>query len=106
MDREYYMSQALLLAKVLGEQLGIPVREDCLVRVKNTLPLKSQNPKERQNNLKKAFIIKENDVKLEIVLIVDDIYTTGSTMDEVAATLMDHGAKQVYFVTLAGGMGD
>lgn len=98
-------NQAALLARALGRYLDIPVAENCLVRVKNTVPLKRLNPKERQNNLKKAFNIAENDVKLKTVIIVDDIYTTGSTVDEAARTLAACGVEHIYFVTLACGAG-
>ena len=98
-------NQAALLARTLGECMDIPVYEKMLVRIKNTKPLKLQNPAERQNNLKKAFIIGENDVKLKTILIVDDIYTTGSTINEAVQVLKGNGAERVYFVTLACGAG-
>lgn len=98
-------NQAALLARSLGAALGIPVAEDFLCRTKDTIPLKLLNPKERQNNLKKAFIISQNDVKLKTVIMVDDIYTTGSTMDEAARTLQTGGVEKIYFVTLACGAG-
>ena len=96
-------NQAALLAEAVGGLLGIPVYEDYLVRIKNTKPLKEQNPLERQNNLKKAFIIGRNDVKLKTIILIDDIYTTGSTIDEAALVCRAGGASQIYFVTLAGG---
>lgn len=96
-------NQAAVLAKAIGRYSKIPVEEHFLVRVKNTRPLKAQNPKERQNNLKKAFIIGQNDVKLETIIIIDDIYTTGSTIDEAAQVCMQAGVKNIYFITLAGG---
>ena len=98
-------NQAELLARALGGAMGIPVRCDLVRRVKNTAPLKHQNPTERQNNLKKAFIIAQNDVKLDTIIIIDDIYTTGSTMDEMAAVLMQHGVRKVFCVTLSCGAG-
>jgi ComF family protein len=98
-------NQAALLAAALGKYLGVPVLDNYVVRVKNTTPLKYLNPKERQNNLKNSFNIKGNDVKLEKVIVVDDIYTTGSTVDEVARTLAACGVERVYFVALAGGAG-
>lgn len=98
-------NQATLLARALGSYLGIPVYDQILRRTKNTAPLKLQNPLERQNNLKKAFIMLENDVKLKTILLVDDIYTTGSTMDEVTSVLKQNGVEHVYFVTLACGAG-
>lgn len=98
-------NQAALLARALGRYLEIPVAEDYLIRVKNTMPMKYLNPKERQNNLKRAFNIVENDVKLKTVIIVDDIYTTGSTVDEAARTLAACGVERIYFVAVACGAG-
>jgi len=98
-------NQAQLLAQAAGARLGVPVCTDFLVREKNTAPLKYENPKERQNNLKKAFNILQNDVKLKRVMLVDDIYTTGSTMDEAARTLKAAGVEQIYFIALACGAG-
>ncbi len=98
-------NQATEFAKVLGRQMKIPVRSHLVQRVKNTVPMKILGPEERQNNLKKAFHIWRNDVKLERVLIVDDIYTTGSTMDAMAEELQRHGVSDIYFVTIAVGNG-
>lgn len=98
-------NQAALLAEALGRHLELPVAEHYLTRVRDTIPCKYLNPKERQNNLKKAFNIPRNDVKLKRVLVVDDIYTTGSTIDEAAETLLAGGVEEVYFVTLACGAG-
>ena len=98
-------NQAELIAEAISRYSGIPVYSNLLRRVKNTTPLKLQNPSERQNNLKKAFNIAQNDVKLETIIIIDDIYTTGSTIDEAAVTLKDAGVKNIYFITLACGAG-
>ena len=57
-------NQAELLARAIGERLGVPVCTGFLIREKNTRPLKYENPQERQNNLKKAFNISKNDVIL------------------------------------------
>lgn len=98
-------NQAQLLAERIGERIGLPVYSDLLVRTRYTTPLKYQNPAERQINLKNAFNISQNDVKLKRVLLVDDIYTTGSTMDEAAGTLRSAGVEEVCFITLACGTG-
>ena len=94
-------NQAELLAREIGARTGVPVYADWLLRVKNTIPLKQLSPKERQNNLKKAFKIAGNDVKLKTVVIVDDIYTTGATIDEAAKVLKQAGVERIYFVALA-----
>lgn len=96
-------NQAALLAKEISRLSGIPVYDKIVVRKKNTVPLKKLNAPERQNNLKKAFIIRGNDVKLDTVILIDDIFTTGSTIDEVSKVLIRAGVKKVYFITLAGG---
>ena len=98
-------NQAELLASETGRRLGIPVYPKMLVRVRNTVPQKKLNPQERQNNLKKAFNIGRNDVKLKVILVFDDIYTTGSTIDEAARVLREAGAEKIYFITLACGAG-
>lgn len=94
-------NQAELLAKAVGSRLNLPVYDKLLVRVKNTVPLKQLNAAERENNLKKAFNVTQNDVKLKVLIIIDDIYTTGSTIEEAARVLKAAGAEKIYFVTLA-----
>ena len=98
-------NQAALLAKELGKCLDIPVWEHAVSRVRNTVPQKELNAAERQNNLKKAFKIASNDVKLSTIIIVDDIYTTGSTIDALTEVLQNAGAKKVGFVSLSTGSG-
>lgn len=104
-QRRRGFNQSYLLAQAIGRYTGIPVYDNLLKRVKNTVPLKLLNPEERQNNLKKAFIMVGNDVKLKTIMVIDDIYTTGSTIDEAAAVLMAGGVEKVYFLTLACGAG-
>lgn len=98
-------NQAALLARALGEKMQIPVYENLIKRIKNTNALKTQNPEERLNNLKKAFILCGNGVKLKSVVIVDDIYTTGSTMDALCQVLLEESERKIYFITLAIGEG-
>ena len=98
-------NQAFLIAKVLGEELNIPVRDEIVKRMRATLPQKQLNGKERQNNLKNAFKMGKNDVKLNTVVVVDDIYTTGATMDAVTECLKSAGVKKVYCISLTVGRG-
>ena len=55
--------------------------------------------------MKKAFLIIQNDVKLKTIIVVDDIYTTGATLDAVAKTCKEAGVEQVYSLTIAVGNG-
>ena len=99
-------NQAACLARALGKSLNLPVDEKLVKRIRNTAPMKRLNPTERQNNLKKAFNIGRNDVKLyDRIILVDDIYTTGTTLDEISALLKSYGVSEVYCVTLACGAG-
>ena len=94
-------NQAGLLAEEIGRKLHIPVYDGIIQRVRDTVPQKSLNVQERQNNLKRAFKIAQNDVKLSTIIIVDDIYTTGSTVDAVTEVLLQSGVHNIYFITLA-----
>ena len=98
-------NQAKVFADALSKHLGVPVREDLVIRCRKTEPMKLLNPADRQNNLKKAFKIARNDVKLKTIILIDDIYTTGSTIDAVSRVFLEQGVHKIYFVTLAVGKG-
>lgn len=103
--RERGYNQAELIARALSARCGIPVNTRLIVREKKTLPQKNLSERERQNNLKKAFKILQNDVKLNTIVIIDDICTTGSTIDAMAEVLKTAGIQRVYYLTLAVGRG-
>ena len=98
-------NQAELIAKELGKHWEIPVITNLVVRVKNTRPMKEIDGTERQNNLKKAFKLGKNDVKLNTIIIIDDIYTTGSTIDAIAEVCREAGISNIYFMTVSIGYG-
>lgn len=98
-------NQAVLIARALGRELNIPVEEKLVYRIKPTVPQKELKGKERQNNLKNAFKIGRNDVKLKTIIVVDDVYTTGATMDEMAHCLKCAGIHRIYCISLAVGRG-
>lgn len=98
-------NQAEALAKELGRRMGIMVDTETLRRVKKTLPQKLLNDRERGNNIENAFQIGKNSVKYKCVIVVDDIYTTGATMDGCALTLKAGGAERVYFMSVCAGKG-
>jgi len=104
--RKRGFNQAEILAVEVGRALGIPVRTDVVQRIRNTRPQKDLSLRERQNNLKGAFKISQYDVKLKKIILVDDIYTTGSTIDGIAGKLLEQGAEEVYFIALCIGKDD
>ncbi len=98
-------NQARDYACELSKVLGIPLLTDSLRRVRNTIPLKLLSPSARRKNLKNAFKSGQNVVKSLRILLIDDIYTTGATMDECSRVLLDAGAETVYCIALASGEG-
>ncbi|MCM1134293.1 MAG: ComF family protein [Clostridium sp.] len=98
-------NQAELIARALSARAGIPVNTSLIRREKKTEPLKNLSQAERQNNLKRAFKIMQNDVKLDTIVIIDDIYTTGSTVDAMAQVLQEASVRKVYFMALTIGRG-
>ena len=99
-------NQAELIAGYFSDFQGTKCDNKCLVRLKNTEPLKSMSPTERKESLLNAFNITEHGRKMiygKRVLVIDDIYTTGATMDSVCLTLKREGAEKVYFLVFASG---
>ena len=93
-------NQAELLADAIGERLGIPVRPEMLIRDRRTKPQKELSPAERLKNLSGAFASGEIPAGVQSVLLVDDIYTTGSTIEACARALRKAGVERVYFVVI------
>lgn len=98
-------NQAEVFARALGKELGIPVDADIVRRIRDTVPQKELNDKGRQYNLKNAFQLAPNIVEYSQILLVDDIYTTGSTMDAVATVLLSGGIQNIYYICISIGVG-
>lgn len=96
-------NQAELLANDLGRILDIPVDSDLLLRNINTLPQKKLNDVEREINIKKAFISRDKIVKYNSVVLVDDIYTTGATIEACTRVLREKGIKNIYYTSVCVG---
>jgi len=91
-------SPAELIAKKCAEELNIPLK-NLLKLKKHPKPQKNLSAKERKENLKGAFACSEK-INEKIVLLVDDIFTTGATIEEASKVLKKSGAK-VYAATFA-----
>lgn len=98
-------NQAAVLATEIGKRLDIPVYVDYLVRDLDTNPQKELNDKERMKNLKKAFKIGQNRIKLRKILLVDDIYTSGATIEACTEVLLAENIEEVYYTSVAIGEG-
>jgi ComF family protein len=102
-QRQRGYNQAALLAERIGAELGIPMEEGLLLRIKPTVPQKQLNGRQRKTNLDRAFRAGRKIQPGERILIIDDIYTTGATADAAAAALQEAGARSVYVITAAIG---
>lgn len=102
-------NQAALFASSLGKALHIPVYNEVLIRTINTLPQKTLSPEKRLENLEKAFSLhpelKDHPLPFHRVLLVDDIYTTGATMEALTRLLKKAGVKEVYIFSICIGQG-
>lgn len=108
LERGY--NQADILAKGIGKTLNIPVISDLIIRNKKTLPQKKLSGAERLRNLSEAFQLNERaalcyNKNIKRVLLVDDIYTTGSTIEACTIVLKEYGIEEVYFIVLCIGKG-
>lgn len=97
--------QSVLLARELSKLCGIPVLEDTLVRVRYTKASRKLGREHRKANLRGAFRVREGAAVPEPVLLLDDIYTTGTTMDNAARALRRAGITEIFFFTLCTGRG-
>jgi ComF family protein len=111
--RQRGFNQAYLLIRnwqKVADQAGIHVRgamvlKDALVRLRATLPQTGLGRKARLNNIKNAFSVQDASlIGDRRILLVDDVYTTGATVNECARELMDRGAQRVDVLTLARAM--
>jgi ComF family protein len=95
-------NQSEELAKELSKVLEIPTISNVLIKTKYTKPQAESTKAEREKNLQEAFTIKNIDkISGKKIFLVDDVYTTGSTMNECAKVLLKAGAKQVWGIALA-----
>jgi competence protein ComFC len=99
-ERSYNHSE--ILAKALSKNRSIPVNTNNLIKIKWTRSQSELDKKKREGNIKNTFfVIDKNMFKDKEILLVDDVYTTGSTINECAKTLIESGASKVCSLTLA-----
>ena len=96
-------NQAEEIANRVSKHLSIPVDPTVLIRTENTKAQKELTAEERMKNLSRAFKCTATEVNYQTVILVDDIYTTGSTASACTEALLRSGVKTVYFLSLAIG---
>lgn len=99
-------NQSEVIAKSFARDGEWPFWSDVFRVAKRKTPQKELGREQRQVNLKNTFFVRDGvEVSEKVVLLIDDVYTTGATMDACSQALMDAGAKKVYYLTLAIGKG-
>lgn len=93
-------NQSMELARYLSKQLSIPVRNDILIRIRETAPQASLPFSERKKNIKRAFGVNNVNIPTHIALI-DDVLTTGHTADVAAKVLRQAGVNTIELWTIA-----
>ena len=94
-------NQAATLASLLGKKYGLTADYTCLVRRRATKQQAKLNWQERQTNVKNSFGWVPTEPAPSVVILVDDVYTTGATLMECAKVLKSRGTKSVWGVVLA-----
>lgn len=95
-------NQSELLARAVGRRLGLTVRSG-LVRRKNTIPQVELSGAARRKNMSGVFKWRGGDLRGQTILLIDDVGTTGTTLDEAARVLREAGARQVWGSVVAKG---
>ena len=95
-------NQTELIAKEICKNISLELKTGVLIKQKNIKAQSELNKNERKQNIKNAFEIKNiNEIIDKKILLFDDIYTTGSTVNECSKILKKAGAKQIGVVTIA-----
>ncbi len=100
--RERGYNQSRLLAQELGKLTSLPVVDDCLIRKRYALPqARTQTVDERRSNVADAFSCRDGRLRDKQVLLIDDVSTSGATLDACARALKEAGAASVWGLVLA-----
>ena len=100
--RERGYNQSTLLAEELGKLNDLPVVDGCLVRGRHAPPqARTSNVEERRGNVAGAFVCRDRRLQGKQVLLIDDVSTSGATLDACAAALKSAGAASVWGLVLA-----
>ena len=100
--RERGYNQSSLLAQELGKLINLPVVSNCLIRQRHALPqVRTSTMDERWSNVADAFTCCDHRLRGKQVLLIDDVSTSGATLDACAAALKTAGAISVWGLVLA-----
>jgi len=100
--RERGYNQSVLLARELGKLINLPVVDDCLVRQQHTTPqARTASVSQRQSNVTGAFTCRDGRLRDKQVLLIDDVATSGATLNVCAGATKSAGAASVWGLVMA-----
>ncbi|TCO76474.1 ComF family protein [Marinisporobacter balticus] len=103
-ERKRGFNQAYLLAKYIGKAMNLKVDRKSLIKAKETQSQNQLSKDERKNNLKDAFYVVSKDAfKDKKILIIDDVYTTGSTMNACSEEILKAKPRGIFIMSFATG---
>ena len=95
-------NQSALIARNLARMLNIDYKDNVLVKIKDNKPQSEMGQDKRKSNVKGVYIIKNNEkINQKKILLIDDIFTTGNTVNECAKILIENSANNVGIFTIA-----
>ena len=100
--KERGYNQSALLAREIAKQLNIGYNDTSLIKIKNITPQSSLKKEDRIKNVQNVYSVINNEkIKNKSILLIDDIYTTGSTVNECSKKLIEYGANRIGILTIA-----
>ena len=100
--KERGYNQSFLIAKALGNKLNIHIEKNCLVKTKNVIEQSKLNREERKQNIQNVYELKNKQIlNNRKILLIDDIYTTGNTINECSKILKQANPKGIDVLVLA-----
>jgi len=103
--KERGFNQSILIAREVAKEIKKPIFENILQKNVNTVPQVQLSVRQRKSNPINSFVVKDRAmVKGKVVLLIDDVLTTGTTVSECARELLKAGAEEVFVGTVATGI--
>ncbi|MBO5179877.1 MAG: ComF family protein [Clostridia bacterium] len=95
-------NQSMLIAQFIAQKMNIELRNNILKKVHNNKPQSILSASKRKKNVSNVYIVKNsNAIRGKTILLIDDIYTTGATVNECSRILKENGAKKIIVATIA-----
>lgn len=104
-QRDRGFNQSVILGRIIADNTGIPFIEDCLIRIRTVQPQVELSRQERIRNVEGVFAVRKPKRFLgKRILLIDDVFTTGATLNECSRVLLKSGAGDVWVFTLSRGI--